>query len=142
MKEHDASHGVQWVDYDDDGALDLALSNNDASGGHYLFRNLLPAAIARQSLSVDVVDANGRHTKSGAEVRVYAAGTRRLLSSGLVDTGGGYCSQNVMPVHVATPGASRVDVEVTTMTKQGRQITKRPGVDPMTAARPLVIKTK
>ena len=39
---HDASHGVQWVDFDGDGALDLALANNDANGGHYLFRNLLP----------------------------------------------------------------------------------------------------
>ena len=70
------------------------------AGGHYLFRNLLPPAVARRSLAVDVVDDRGRHTKAGAEVRVYAAGTRRLISSGLVDTGGGYCSQNVMPVHV------------------------------------------
>src|SRR5439155_23903772 len=98
-------HGVQWVDYDGDGALDLSLTNNDAAGGHYLFRNLLPAARARQSLSIDVVDARGRHTKPGAEVRVYAAGRRRLISSGLVDTGGCYCSQNVMPFHVATARA-------------------------------------
>ena len=124
IKEHDASHGVQWVDFDGDGALDLALANNDDKGGHYLFRNLLPASRARQSLAVDVVDARGRHTKPGAEVRVYAAGTRRLISSGLVDTGGGYCSQNVMPVHVATAGAWRVDIEVTSMSKTGRQITK------------------
>jgi len=123
VRDHDASHGVQWVDFDGDGALDLALANNDAKGGHYLFRNLLAASRARQSLAVDVVDERGRHTKPGAEVRVYASGTRRLISSGLVDTGGGYCSQNVMPVHVATAGASRVDVEVTSMTKTGRRIT-------------------
>jgi hypothetical protein len=142
VKDHDASHGVQWVDFDYDGALDLSLSNNDERGGHYLFRNRLPAALARQSLSVDVVDARGRHTRSGAEVRVYAAGTRRLLSSALVDTGGGYCSQNVMPVHLATPGASRVDVEVTTMSDRGRQTTKRAGVDPKTVARPLVVSVR
>jgi hypothetical protein len=123
IREHDASHGVQWVDFDGDGALDLALANNDAKGGHYLFRNLLGASRARQSLAVDVVDERGRHTKPGAEVRVYAAGTRRLISSGLVDTGGGYCSQNVMPVHVATTGASRVDIEVTSMTTSGRRVT-------------------
>jgi hypothetical protein len=123
VSEHDGSHGVQWVDFDGDGALDLALTNNDPAGGHYLFRNMLPAPHARQSLAVDVVDARGRHTKPGAEVRVYAAGTRRLISSGLVDTGGGYCSQNVMPVHVATAGASRVDVEVTSMSAQGRRVT-------------------
>jgi hypothetical protein len=125
VKAHDASHGVQWVDFDGDGALDLALANNDAKGGHYLFRNLLPPLVARRSLAVDVVDERGRHTKAGAEVRVYAAGTRRLISSGLVDTGGGYCSQNVVPVHVATAGASRVDIEITSMTKSGRRTTVR-----------------
>lgn len=140
VADHDASHGVQWVDFDNDGALDLALTNNDPNGGHYLFRNLLPPSRAKQSLSVDVVDSRGRHTKPGAEVRVYGAGTRRLISSGLVDTGGGYCSQNVMPVHVATAGARRVDVEVTTMSSNGRQITRTAGVDPSTAPRPLVVR--
>jgi hypothetical protein len=125
VKTHDASHGVQWVDFDGDGALDLALANNDAKGGHFLFRNLLPPSVARRSLAVDVVDERGRHTKAGAEVRVYVAGTRRLISSGLVDTGGGYCSQNVVPVHVATAGATRVDIEVTSMTKSGRRTTVR-----------------
>jgi hypothetical protein len=125
---HDASHGVQWVDFDQDGALDLALTNNDPGGGHYLLRNLLPAAQARRSLSVDVVDAHGRHTQAGAEVRVYAAGTRRLISSGLVDTGGGYCSQNVMPVHVAAADASLVDLEVVSMTRAGRKTTTRTGL--------------
>ena len=135
VREHDASHGVQWVDFDGDGALDLALANNDAKGGHFLFRNLLPPSVARRSLSVDVVDERGRHTKAGAEVRVYAAGTRRLISSGLVDTGGGYCSQNVMPVHVATAGASRVDIEVTSMTKSGRRTTVRRNQSAVTLSR-------
>ncbi|MBI3493889.1 MAG: CRTAC1 family protein [Acidobacteria bacterium] len=128
VNEHDASHGVQWIDYDNDGAVDLALTNNDPRGGHYLFRNLLPATRARQSLSIDVVDARGRRTRAGAEVRVYAAGTRRLISSGLVDTGGGYCSQNVVPVHVATADAARVDVEVTSMSRAGRKVTARRGL--------------
>jgi hypothetical protein len=116
------------------------LTNNDPAGGHYLFRNLLPAARAQQSLSIDVVDAQGRHTTAGAEVRVYAAGTRRLLSAGLVDSGGGYCSQNVMPVHVAAAGAARVDVEVTTMGRRGRRTTRVAGVAVRTASRPLVLR--
>ena len=91
VREHDASHGVQWVDFNADGALNLSLTNNDAAGGHYLFRNRLPGSQARRSLSVDVVDARGRHTKAGAEVRVYRAGSRTLIASGLVDSGGGYC---------------------------------------------------
>jgi penicillin G amidase len=123
VDQHDASHGVQWVDFDQDGALDLALTNNDPGGGHFLFRNALSPEIARRGLSVDVMDAHGRRTLAGAEVRVYAAGTRRLISSSLVDTGGGYCSQNVMPVHVAAGDAERVDIEVTSMGTRGRHVT-------------------
>jgi hypothetical protein len=140
VREHDASHGVQWVDFDNDGALDLSLTNNDAAGGHYLFRNRLPADLKRRSLAVAVVDARGRRTKAGAEVRVYRAGTRTLIASGLADSGGGYCSQNAIPVHVATAGAARVDVEVTTMSRTGRRVTKVTNLDPSTAARPLVVK--
>src|SRR4029079_17176097 len=58
VRDHDASHGAHWIDLDNHGALDLALTNNDGRGGHYLFRNRLPAARARQSLAVDVVDSN------------------------------------------------------------------------------------
>ena len=46
-----------------------------------------------------------------------------------------------MPVHVATAAADRVDVEVTTMSRSGRRVTKTAGVNPLTAARPLVVKT-
>jgi len=140
VNEHDGSHGVQWVDFDADGALDLALSNNDPAGGHYLFRNTLAPARAQSSLAIDVVDSRGRHTEAGAEVRVYQAGSRKLISSGLVDTGGGYCSQNMMPVHVGTADAKRVDVEVTAMGKGGRKVTKATGIDPRAARRTLVMR--
>ncbi|PYR54417.1 MAG: hypothetical protein DMF95_00145 [Acidobacteria bacterium] len=43
----------------------------------------------------------GRRTSAGVR------GRRPLISSGLADTGGGYCSQNVMPVHVATGSSGR-----------------------------------
>jgi hypothetical protein len=46
-----------------------------------------------------------------------------------------------MPVHVATAGADRVDVEVTTMSRKGRRVTRLSGVDPLAAARPLVVRT-
>jgi hypothetical protein len=64
-------------------------------------------------LHVRVVDARGRATMAGAEVRVYARGTRRPLGARLVDSGSGYNAQNDMPVHVAVPANARVDVEVT-----------------------------
>ena len=71
-----ADHGVAWADFDGDGDLDLALTGAQKDGTHALLRNQLPAADARRSLEVRVVDARGRATLAGAEVRVYAAGTR------------------------------------------------------------------
>ena len=63
-------------------------------------------------------------------MRVYRAGTRTLIGTRLVDTGGGYCSQNMMPVHVGLPAADPVDVEVTTFTASGKKVTRAAGVDP------------
>jgi hypothetical protein len=59
-----------------------------------------------------VLDARGRATRAGAEVHVFAAGTRRRLGSRLVDTGSGYNAQNDMPVHFGLADLTPVDVEV------------------------------
>lgn len=142
LRSHGATHGVQWIDFDGDGALDLALANNNPNGGHHLFRNVLPPALARRSIQVDVVDSHGRHTRAGSEVRVFAAGTRRVLGARLVDTGSGYCSQSIVPVHVGLPEATLVDVEVTTMSSAGRRVTRVAGVDPNgLPGRVLVVRT-
>ena len=106
-----ADHGVQWADFDNDGDEDLALTGARPDGMHLLLRNLLPTARGR-SLQVRVVDGRGRATRAGAEVRVYSAGTRRVLGTRLVDTGSGYNAQNDMPVHFGLASASTVDVEV------------------------------
>ncbi|MFP5354536.1 MAG: FG-GAP repeat domain-containing protein, partial [Gemmatimonadota bacterium] len=126
---NNGSHGVTWADFDGDGDLDLALANNHVAGTHPLYRNLLTPAIAERSLQVTVRDARGRATRAGSEVRVYAAGTRRLSGMRLVDTGGGYDSQGVTPVHVALPSLDRVDVEVTVLTTGGRVTRRLAGVD-------------
>jgi hypothetical protein len=112
--EHPASHGVQWMDFDADGDLDLALANNNAEAGqHRLFRNVLPAAQAGRSIAVMVRNAAGRYTVPGAEVRIYRAGTSQLIGSRLVDTGSGYCSQNIAPLHIGLGDTSgNVDIEL------------------------------
>ena len=138
---NDASHGVQWADFDGDGDLDLSLANNHALGTHYVFRNLQPPERSRRSVQVLVLDESGRYSRAGSEVRVYQAGTRDLLGTGIVDTGGGYCSQNVMPVHVGLPTDGPVDVEVTALTSDGRKVTRVPDVDPSAqVGKPLVVK--
>jgi hypothetical protein len=114
-------HGVQWVDYDNDGAVDLTLTDGYGPvGGHFVFRNGLADDIKRRSLSVIVLDANGHHTRFGAEVRVFDA-SGRLLGSRQVLTGGGYNTQRAAPVHVGLTSMAPITVEVTFMTKTGRK---------------------
>jgi hypothetical protein len=114
-------HGVQLVDYDHDGALDLTLTDGYGEvGGHFVFRNQLPDEAKRRSLSVLVLDARGHHTRFGAEVRVKDAGGR-LLAARPVVTGGGYNTQRAAPVHVGLPSLAPVTVEVTFMSRSGRR---------------------
>ncbi len=120
-----ADHGVQWADLDGNGTADLALTGQ---GPHTVFANVLPADVARRSLQVRVLDARGRATRAGAEVRVYAAGTRRLLATRLVDAGSGYDAQSDVAVHIGLPEGGRVDVEVTWPSAGTRAVTRRAGV--------------
>lgn len=129
--ERGASHGMAWADFDGDGDLDLALANNNAAGGHPLYRNQLAAGVARSSLQIDVRDERGRWTLAGSEVRVYDQASGRLVGSRLVDTGGGYCSQGATPVHFGIPdGVGVVRVEVTLLRNGEREIVTVANVDP------------
>jgi hypothetical protein len=76
-----------------------------------------------------VLDERGQYTKAGSDVRMYAPGTRKILGTRIVDTGSGFCSQNAMPVHFGLPTEGNVDVEVTTMTRDGRKIAKVANVE-------------
>lgn len=129
--KQDATHGARFVDFDRDGRLDLSLTNNDpAGGGHPLWRNI--ATPRGRSIAIDVTDRNARRTRAGSEVRAYRAGTRELLSSGLVDSGSGYCSQSEMPVSLGIPSAWKgpVDVEIVTMLGRGRHVSVVRAIDP------------
>jgi hypothetical protein len=125
-----ADHGAQWGDFDGDGDEDVSLMGTAGKGMQALLRNDLPATIAARSLHVRVLDAKGRATRAGAEVRIYAAGTRRLLGARLVDSGSGYNAQNDMPVHFGLPSRGRVDVEVVWPAEGKRTTTWQRGVDP------------
>lgn len=124
------SHGVAWADFDRDGDLDLALTNNHVQGTHSLYRNMLPPGVAERALQVTVLDARGRATRAGSEVRAFVAGTRRLIALRLVDTGGSYDAQGVTPVHLALPTLERLDLEVTVLTRAGRVTRRVAGVEP------------
>ncbi len=125
-----ASHGVQWADVDGDGALDLALAGSRADASHPIMRNAMPAGDARRSLQVRVLDATGKFGVAGAEVRIYAAGTRRLIATRFTDAGSGYDSQSDMPVHFGLRDMSTVDVEVAFPNGRGRGMVTLRGVSP------------
>jgi hypothetical protein len=113
-------HGVQFVDYDNDGALDLSLTDGyGPAGGHFVFRNGLSDEATRRSLSVLVLDRQGHHTRFGSEVRLFD-NAGRILASRQVPTGGGYNTQSAAPVHFGLTSMAPVTVEVTFMTKGGR----------------------
>lgn len=124
LRALNASHGALWADFDGDGALDLALAGARPDAMHLMMRNGLAADAARRSVRIRVLDANGHATRAGAEVRVYAAKTNRLLGMRLVDSGSGYNGQNDIPVHFGLPSMDAVDVEVT-WPAGGRRATRR-----------------
>jgi VCBS repeat protein/ASPIC/UnbV protein len=130
LLELNASHGATWVDYDLDGDLDLALAGAAEDGMHHLVQNLLRPEFAWHSLQVRVLDGDGRATRAGAEVRIYEAGSDRLMGTRIMDTGSGYDSQSDLPVHFGIPGGQPVDVEITIFQRGRRRTIKLEDVDP------------
>ena len=117
-----ADHGVQWADFDEDGDLDVSLTEGyNIAGRHPLVRNNLGRAAREQSLKVSVSDQRGVLNRAGAEVRVYG-NQGQLLGLRLVPTGDGYNSHSNQPVHFGLPGHDTVTVEVTFLAVGGRQI--------------------
>ncbi len=136
-----ADHGVEWVDYNNDGALDLSVTRGYGPvGGQFLFRNNLPKEAAARSLAVMVLDAAGHYTQAGAEVRLYDQ-RGKLLATRQVSTGGGYGVQNIIPVHFGLAKMQTVTVEVTFMSNHGRKVQTLRNVDPRRyAGRSLIVK--
>ncbi len=138
-----ADHGVQWADFDGDGDADLSLTGAGPDGMHLVMRNLLSDADASRSLRLRIVDGNGHATLAGAEVRVFASGSRRPLATRLVDSGSGYDAQSDMPVHVGLRSLAPVDIEVTWPSRGSRTVTRITGVDPREwRGRVLVVSVK
>jgi hypothetical protein len=83
---------------------------------------------------VIVLDSKGHYTRAGSEVRLYVAGTRKVVGGRIVDAGSGYTSQSQAPVHFGLGEVKTVDVEVTYFTPQGRKTVVRKNVDPKKVA--------
>ncbi len=120
-----SDHGVQWADFDQDGDLDLSLTNDFSKSVavHVLLKNNLGEAARKKSLEVMVRDAKGKFAP-GSEVRLYDQ-TGKILGTRLVNTGDGYNSQSVTPVHFGLAADGPVTVEVTYITAKGRVAQKQ-----------------
>ena len=77
-----------------------------------------------------VLDGKGHYTRAGSEVRIFRAGTRNLLGTRIVETGSGYGAHSAVPVHFGLGEEGPVDVEITTLTRQGRKVAVLSNVDP------------
>ncbi|WP_347302573.1 CRTAC1 family protein [Croceibacterium sp. TMG7-5b_MA50] len=134
-------HGVQWVDYDGDGLLDLSLTDGyGPTGGHPVFRNTLGVDVGRRSLSVLVLDAQGRFTRVGAEVRLRDAGGT-VIATRQVGSGDGYNTQSALPAHFGLASMAPVSVEVTFLTPGGRRPVVQENVDPAAyAGKALIVR--
>jgi len=124
-----ADHGVQWVDYDRDGKLDLSLTRGYTSqGGAPVFRNRLGGSARGHSLEVMVLDANG-HARPGSEVRLFDR-SGKILGARLVMGGDGYNAQSAIPAHFGLARTQKVTVEATYLTASGRVTQRVEGIDP------------
>jgi len=117
-------HGATWVDFDNDGDIDLSLAGNGITdpyvGMHHIVTNMMTESQSHRSFKVLLLDHNGHFTRAGAEVRIYNAGSQTLLGTRFVDTGSGYNSQDAISLHFGLAEVVNIDIEVTSMTQGGR----------------------
>jgi hypothetical protein len=129
IKAIESDHGVEWADFDNDGDEDLALTGTQATGMHLIMRNLLASSASAGWLRVMLLDSAGHASLAGTEVRVYAAGTRQLIGTRVLDSGSGYNAQNAMPVQFGLGSQRMVDIEVTAPRGVPRRATLLSNVD-------------
>lgn len=126
---HHASHGALWADFDGDGDEDLVIAGSRPDVLPLVWRNTLAAGEARRWVNVRVATRRGRAAVPGSEVRAYAAGTRRLIATALVDAGSGYNAQSDAPVHLGTGPVSRIDLELIVPQGGRRDVVRAERVD-------------
>ena len=102
-----------WGDYDNDGDLDLYVTNQRSvirSSLNLLYRN---EQNDLNYLKVRPLSANGSYSRHGSRVYVYKAGTDSLVA--MRDAGGGtgfFGSQNQYDVHFGLDGTKEYDIVV------------------------------
>ena len=97
-----SGRGVAFLDYDNDGALDIAINNqNDPPT---LLHNL--GSNGNHWVTVRTIGAQSNRDGIGARIEVVAGGRRHIDE---VRSGGSYISQNDLRVHVGLGPATTID---------------------------------
>ncbi len=96
--------GIAVADLDNDGRLDLFVSN--ANANPLLFRNQVPVTAERNWVQFKLRGVRSNRDAVGAQVRVTAGGRTQL---GFVNGGNGFASQSSLRVHFGL--ADRTEIE-------------------------------
>ena len=95
--------GVALSDFDNDGAVDLLVTNSDAPP--VLYRNT--PVRGRNWVELDLKGSRGNRHAVGARVRVSAGGRSQIRE---VNCGNGYQSQSSLRVHFGLGAATRIEL--------------------------------
>jgi hypothetical protein len=98
-----SGRGVAFLDYDNDGAIDIAVNNQNDPPTllHNMGKN------TRHWITIHTVGTRSNRDGIGARIAVTAGGHRHIDE---VRSGGSYISQNDMRVHFGLGQATRIDV--------------------------------
>ena len=112
----DASTGVTWVDYDNDGDMDIYVLNDGADQTNYLFQN---EGNANKWLELTLRGTLSNRAAIGARVHSFTGSMRQRRD---VDGGSGLLSQPSLPVEFGFGGISTVDSVVILWPSGTRQV--------------------
>jgi FG-GAP-like repeat len=104
---------VSFADFNRDGRTDMVVFGspvNPIDYSRWIGLNTSPPGGG--SITVTVLDANGRRTQHGRIIRATKVGTTTPVLSGVVNSGSGYLTNNEYPVVIGTPDAGTYVVEV------------------------------
>lgn len=90
---------VAWVDYDNDGKLDLCMGT-----GCYLFHNEYPSY--NNWVEFDLVSTSGNHFSIGGRATIYAGGKTYMRE---ITAGRGELAQNPSRIHIGLGTATQID---------------------------------
>ncbi|MBK9166075.1 MAG: CRTAC1 family protein [Bryobacterales bacterium] len=117
FRDHAARHGIDSTrdgrgiavaDFDNDGRLDMFVTNANAEP--YLYRNTIPLGTSRNWVQFHLEGTKSNRQAVGAQIRVRAGGRQQLS---FVNGGNGFASQSMQRVHFGLGTAAQLEsVEV------------------------------